>query len=370
MASSKTAEAREKLAQLQTLADMSEDEKIREIRKLERKLASANAAKKDAEKKYKQAEADLQVSEDNCERLLASQDQATLRKLERSRKRKGRGKASAIICVNDWHLEEVVDPKMVNGVNEFNERVANRRIATTWQKSLYLLDFARSIANINEVVLWAGGDMITGYIHEELMEGNRKGPAEASIEVQNHLIQGIDLLKRESKADHVLFTTSLGNHGRSTKDRRIATEPRSSWEWLIYNNVANFFRDDDKVQCKLEPGYHNILPVQGHTVRFHHGHAIKYGGGIGGVHVPLRRKIAQWNEPPATPAELDVMGHFHQYGCDWNYVLCGCLIGISPYAKRGGFKAQPPTQTFIVIDYEHGMTMSMPIFCDDKPTKS
>jgi hypothetical protein len=100
-------------------------------------------------------------------------------------------------------------------------------------------------------------------------------------------------------------------------------------------------------------------------VRFHHGDTVRYAGGVGGVHTPLRRKIAAWNRSPNKPADLDVLGHFHQFSDDWNYVVCGCLVGPNAYAVSRGFEVQPPSQTFIIVDHEHGKILALPIFCDD-----
>ncbi|MFV1964331.1 MAG: hypothetical protein ACC628_02825 [Pirellulaceae bacterium] len=115
---------------------------------------------------------------------------------------------------------------------------------------------------------------------------------------------------------------TYGNHGRTTKRRRISTGYKHSWEWLAYNNLAGYFKTP-KIRFKIEQGYHNWLDVQGHDVRFHHGDAIRYHGGIGGVTIPLRKKIAQWNK--RRHSHLDILGHFHQFIDAWDYVVCGCL---------------------------------------------
>jgi len=83
---------------------------------------------------------------------------------------------------------------------------------------------------------------------------------------------------------------------RSFTKRRIATGYRHSWEWLSYSNLASYYRKRPKITFKVEQGYHNWLDVQGHPIRFHHGDAIRYAGGVGGVTIPLRKKIAQWNK--------------------------------------------------------------------------
>ncbi len=82
-------------------------------------------------------------------------------------------------------------------------------------------------------------------------------------------------------------------------------------------------------------------------MRFHHGDAIRFAGGVGGVTIPLRKKIAQWNKRRTT--HLDVLGHFHQFIDGWDFVGCGCLVGYDAYASEIGGEFQQPTQTFLVI---------------------
>jgi hypothetical protein len=142
---------------------------------------------------------------------------------------------------------------------------------------------------------------------------------------------------------------------------RSADGYKHSWEWLAFNNLAGHFKTP-KVNFKIEQGYHNWLDIQGHNVRFHHGDAIRYGGGVGGVTVPLRKKIAQWNK--RRRADLDVLGHFHQFIDAWDYVVCGCLVGYDAYALEIGAEFQRPTQTFIVIDRDFGKVLTVPIFCE------
>jgi hypothetical protein len=333
---------------------------IKTLRSLESKLASAQSELRLERQKRGQAERELAHAERSLETVLATKDRVTRKKLRPGGK-VSRGHATAILCCNDWHVEGCVTRESVDGANEFNLAVADRRIRRTWQKSLFLLDFVRRISNVRDMVVWLGGDLINGAIHEELEESNFLGPAEAVLYVQDHVAAGLDLLLREADVDHITVVTSYGNHGRTTKRRRISTGYRHSWEWLAYHNLARHYRNTPKITFKVEQGYHNWLPVQGYDVRFHHGDAIRYAGGVGGVTIPLRKKIAQWNK--RRKAYLDVIGHFHQFIDGWDFVGCGCLIGYDAYALEIGAEFQQPTQTFLVIDRTFGKVLCAPVFC-------
>ena len=191
------------------------------------KLTSTRAELRLERQKRNQGESELVHAERNLETVLGTRKCVTASKLRRGG-RVGRGKATAVLCCNDWHAEGCVTRESVGGANEFNLKITDRRIRKTWRKALYLPDFARHISNIRELVIWLGGDLISGTIHEELEESNFLGPAEAVLYVQDHLASGIDLLRREAKVDAITVVTSYGNHGRTTRKRRISTGTRGN----------------------------------------------------------------------------------------------------------------------------------------------
>jgi len=334
---------------------------IRTIRGLESRLGALKAQLSLEKQKREQAEQELAATTGQLETALETRGKIAPRTIPKRGKGKRGGQATAILCCNDWHVEGCVTKESVSGANEFNLEIASRRIGNTWQKALKYLDANRTVSNIDNLVVWLGGDLINGTIHEELEESNFLGPTEAVLFLQDHVASGIDLLRKESGC-HITVATSFGNHGRTTRRRRISTGYRHSWEWLSYSNLAHYYRNTPGVSFKVERGYHNYLDVQGYTVRFHHGDAIKYAGGVGGVTIPLKKKIAQWNKQRR--AHLDVLGHFHQFIDGWDFVVCGCLIGLDAYAVDIGAECQRPTQTLIVIDREYGKVMTVPLFCE------
>lgn len=333
---------------------------LKTIRVLESKIASLRVQlnteqikRKQAEEELRRTEALLQIIDDTKDVFCSDPVRVSKQKT---------GDATAILCLNDWHVEGCVRKDIVGEDNEFNLDIAERRISTAYTKALYLLRFVRHIVNVDELVIWLGGDLINGNIHQELEESNFLGPTEAVIYVQNQVARGIDLFLQRGNLSSIIVATNYGNHGRSTQLKRIATAYRHNWEWLAYMNLSYYYRNKPKIRFKVEKGYHNWLNIRGYDIRFHHGDAIQYCGGVGGVLIPLRKKIMQWNKRKR--AYLDILGHFHQFSDCWDFVLCGCLIGYDAYAVSIGAEFQPPTQTFIVIEKKRGKILSLPIFVE------
>ena len=127
----------------------------------------------------------------------------------------------------------------------------------------------------------------------------------------------------------------------------------------MYLHLAAYFRQEPRVTFKIADGIHSYVQIYDQTVRFQHGHAIKYGGGVGGIYIPVNKSIAQWNR--ARHADLDIFGHFHQQVDGGNFLCNGSLIGYSAYALSIKASFEPPKQTLILIDKKRGKTANWPI---------
>jgi hypothetical protein len=182
---------------------------LRTIRSLESQLIAVRSALSLERQKRGQAENELALAQRSLDTGLATKDRVGRGKL-RPGGRVSRGQATAILCCNYWHVEGCATRESVDGDNEFNLAIADRRIRRTWQKALYLLDFARHISNIRDLVIWLGGDLVNGAIHEELEESNFLGPTEAVLYVQDQVSAGLDLLLREADVDQITVVTSDG----------------------------------------------------------------------------------------------------------------------------------------------------------------
>jgi len=100
--------------------------------------------------------------------------------------------ATPIILLSDWHFEETVDPATINFLNEYNLDIAEKRWFTCIQNSLRLVQLDRQHSDIDNLVLWLGGDFITGYIHDELIENNSLSPTQATRFAKKRIISAIE----------------------------------------------------------------------------------------------------------------------------------------------------------------------------------
>lgn len=256
--------------------------------------------------------------------------------------------ATAVVLASDFHSEERVKAGEVNGLNEYSLDVFSERSDTFFSNVVRLVKAKQKSIKVKNLVLALLGDFISGNLHEENLATSQLEPMEAIVNVQNHIASGIRYILENTDVDIILPCHS-GNHARITKKSRHATEAGNSMEYLMYHMLAGAFKDEPRVKFIISPSYHSYLDVNGFVIRFHHGHNIKYGGGIGGLTIPALKAIAGWNS--IRTADLDCFGHLHQQFYGGNFMCNGSMIGFNAYALAIKARYERPRQSFFLVNH-------------------
>lgn len=270
----------------------------------------------------------------------------------------GTSEGTVVIVASDWHIEEKVGAE-IGSLNTYSLAIAKQRATRFFQSSQRLIQILQQDIRIDTVVLALLGDYITNDIHEDLVEANALQPIHAIVTAQDFLASGITFLLANTACKLVIPCHS-GNHARTTMKTRFASENGHSLEYLMYLHLAAYFRHEPRVQFIIPDGMHSYLQVYDTTIRFQHGHAIKYGGGVGGIYIPVNKAIAQYNK--GRHADLDVFGHFHQMRDGGNFVANGSLIGYNAFALSIKADYEKPKQALFLMDKTRGRTCLWPIF--------
>ncbi len=275
----------------------------------------------------------------------------------------GTSEAVAFLIASDWHVEEPVLPAQVNGMNEYNPAIAKTRAANFFANGLRLVKIFKKDTKIQNVVLALLGDFITNTIHEELMESNAMMPGDALWYAKSLICSGIDYLLANSDV-HFTIVCHTGNHGRMTKKVHISTEAGNSLERYMYRDIAERYEGNPRLTFIIAEGMHSYLTVFQYTVRFLHGHSIRFNGGVGGVHIPLRKAVSQWDK--VKKANLTVMGHFHTMTDGGAYIVNGSLIGYNAFGQFIKADYEQPQQVFFLVHNRKGGEKSVvaPIWLD------
>lgn len=267
--------------------------------------------------------------------------------------------STAFAVWSDWHLEETVNPDKVNGLNSFNLSIAKERVNTCAVNTVKLLKRQSNGEKIDALYICLLGDFISGNIHEELLQGCSLPPIKASLFARDLLKSSIEYVFQNTDIP-IRVICLVGNHPRITKKIFVSHEQENSLEYFMYHFLAKDFDGLERLKFEIATGYHHYLQIYDCIVRLHHGHSVNYYGGVGGLTIPLNKKIQIWNYTKR--ADIDVLGHFHQFLDGGSFIVNGSLIGYNAYAIRIGGKYEPPRQAFFMINSKYGKSIVAPIF--------
>lgn len=285
----------------------------------------------------------------------------------RREKASGLREATPVVMCSDWHVEEVVDPRAIEGRNAYSPEITRARVERLARAILWMIEMHRGRFAIRDLVLWIGGDIISGYLHEELEETNALSPIEATLFAYELLAGVIVTLLDRGDLERIIVPCNVGNHGRTTRKIRAKTRIANSYEYLLYRQLEQRFADDPRVEFTIAGGSHLYLGVYDQTIRFLHGDDVRYWGGVGGITIPINKAIAAWQS--FRQADLTCLGHFHQLLHGRDFVVNGSLVGYSEFALSVKAQWEPPQQAFFLMDSRRGRCCASPLWVDDEPDR-
>lgn len=329
----------------------------------DRQEHKAKQVERDTGRKYKDA---LQQIEDlnseldayrTCEGLLDSASPVEITAPSSA----GSSKAVPILVASDWHIDEVIDGASIGHVNEFNLDIARDRVHRFFSYSAKLVNILKMDSDIDTLLIAALGDFMSSWLHDELIQSNSLTPPEAILELFEMWIGGLDFLLNTELVKNIVFVGAVGNHGRITQKIQFKGRHKKSYEWILYSLLAKHYNaiGEKRIKFQLPSGYFNWVDLFGKKIRFHHGDNLRYQGGIGGVHIPVRKAIAQWDK--VQPADLDVFGHWHTLEWSSKYVINNSLIGYSEYAENLKADFMKAGQALFLMHSKYGKTAQYPI---------
>ncbi len=276
---------------------------------------------------------------------------------------------TAVALASDWHVEEPVEPESVAYRNEYNLEIADKRVTRFFEGIIWNIEHHRASGRlaIRDLVLWLGGDLMTGYIHPELVESNLLSPTETVRWLIPRIRDGIHSLLERLQLDHIEIPCSFGNHGRSTDKPRISTGYANSYEWLMYHVLADEFRNEPRVHFEITNSAHQYVRVYDFTIHLHHGDDVKYQGGVGGIAIPLLKAVPAWER--LKHADVHCIGHHHQLKDFGRAVVNGSIIGHGPYSQRIRAEFEPPQQALFYMDSARGKCMVTALWVADAESK-
>lgn len=269
---------------------------------------------------------------------------------------------------SDWHWGEVVKREQLNGVNEFNLEIAHRRARRLVERTILLLRHYMVHPTYEGIVLDLGGDMLSGIIHEELVNTNAVAIMAAVRDCFGVLKWAIRELANEF--GKIVVFCVVGNHGRSTKKMPSKDAAETSFDWLIYSFLEEAFQGDKRVTVVVTYSADQLYSVYGHRRLLTHGNQFRAGDSIIGPIGPIMRgRQKKHSRNAAIGQGFDVMvhGHWHNYSPGTKVIGNGSLKGYDQFAADNNFDVQDPIQAMWITHPVHGITFHVPVFCEERP---
>jgi hypothetical protein len=271
--------------------------------------------------------------------------------------------ATAIVQISDGHFGKIVVPSTVNGLNTYNPDIAKKRMIKCAENTIKLIKKERSSINIDKLFLILGGDFLeNSQLHHHSEMTTSMSPMEETLFSRELLSKYISTVCEYGDFKEIVIACTRGNHSRITHRMIASVDYRMNYETILYNILKEDYK---KENIKWTIPDSEIAEVQMYNKLFRvmHGHQIKYGGGIGGLTIPLNKYIMRMDQ--INKAYYNFIHHYHSLSYPTsNSTINGSIVGYDPYAMSIGCSYQPPMQSFQLMDSKYGMTIKAPIFCD------
>lgn len=306
--------------------------------------------------------------------LLTAVDSIKVSPAEWAQPRHGAQKdhrAVANLLLSDLHLDEVVDPEQMRGMNAYNREIAAIRLKLLGERTIKMARDHLSGVKYDGIYVWANGDLISGMIHEELERTNAGRGVVDTIDYWVDPLAGLlDQLADFFSKVHVVST--VGNHGRSYKKPPAKDAVRSSFDWLTMRCIWRELRGDARFTWNIPQSKDIFETVYATRFLVQHGDDFKGGDQVAGAIRPIlfadmksmAREVAA---PGGEPYDCLVVSHFHQYNPLRRAIMNGSVVGYNEYVKdKLRARYEPPIQAFWLTTPENGNTVHLPILCGDR----
>lgn len=260
------------------------------------------------------------------------------------KREQGRPHHRQMVLLSDFHGGEVVDPDVVQGLNEYDWQIMEDRVGEVIQALLSHRDRSPDLTGLDVVFL---GDMCSGSNHDELAVTNEYPLAEQGVKVGLLMGQIVEQLAPHYPKLNVV--TVEGNHPRLNKAPQ-AKNPQDNMDWVAAQFAKQYVKDLPNVEFTVGRGS-VVHKVAGLNVYCWHGDGIR--SSMPGV--PWGGVMRRVNQLQATlPQHIDhwCFGHFHTANIvgAGRVIGNGALKGADEYCFKTMGVGDPPAQWLLTFD--------------------
>lgn len=257
----------------------------------------------------------------------------------------------ALVHATDWQCGKVTE--------SFNRGVLDKRIGLLAEKVVTLTGLQRSEHQVDECVVFFGGDMVEGVT----VFPNQAWQVDATLNDQIfHVARTMEMLVRHLAGEfkRVRIFCTAGNHGRLG---RVGDFPEVDNADTVAYRICAERNSEPRIEWNLQDRWYQLAEIGGFRAMLIHGHQIRSFGGNLPAYGIVKRGNA-WAANRKIP-DFDALyiGHFHTFA---TYALADgrpVYIGNTPetdneYAAEWIGAGGDSSQRLQFIDPAHGRVNS------------
>lgn len=261
-----------------------------------------------------------------------------------------------VLLWSDTHAGEVVSEVETNGLNAYDWKtmmVRHDRI----REAVFSFQDNRPYP-VSKLHVCALGDMLSGDIHDELVETNEFPLAEATIQFAEDGATWLEsFLERFAEIN---VSGVVGNHPRA-KRKPQAKQAFNNADWLAYHAMSRYLRSQPAISWDIpRASAHPIIVARNWRCLLLHGDGIRSsmpGVPWGGV----MRRVTSLSQQYATkgkPIDHYFLGHFHQGNIvnQGQVVMNGSVKGVDEYSLKAFGGGGEPQQILLTFHPKRGLT--------------
>lgn len=268
---------------------------------------------------------------------------------------------TGFLIASDWHAEETVKASTVLGLNEFNLEISEQRIKNFFSNAIYMI----KKKPVDNLVVGLLGDMIGGYIHDELAQTNGLSPMQGVAFVKKLIISGLKAIHDELPELQKIIVVGIGgNHSRTTKRLQFNNGFALNHEYFLYKDIeqALALMGLTKFEYVIPEGDLAYLDIYGKKILFAHGFQFRSSGGVGGLYPAMLRWFGKMSQ--VIKIDKAFLGHWHSSIYTKEVCINGSLKGYDAFAMGHGLSYEVPQQTYVILNEKRGFIFYSPIFAD------
>lgn len=192
-------------------------------------------------------------------------------------KKKGKEHHGSLVAfLSDAHITEVVRPEEIGGYNKYNMAIAEMRIQAFFERTITVARNYLAGVKYDGIVLPLGGDLVSGDIHQELVETNEYSTMRGIELSLPWFLKGIEMFHEEFGNVHIV--SAPGNHGRNSLKPRHKKRSENNADTHIAQLLAMVIGEVDGITFDIPEGADVDFKVYDSVFSMEHGDNLRFNG--------------------------------------------------------------------------------------------